>query len=603
MKTAIGWNLSVVVVSLAATLAAPPEAADTTLTPEMLAGKQFRFCWKTERGSGFNGTATLRADGTIAGIASPNESFWLLDRHGHLIFKHRDGRVSTIFTRGERLAGGWFFSGPFQFRPDVQHVLEEVATATPTASDSSAATSQLQGASANPAIASDDDPLNDAVHGYSRQRIVCLQVGEAQRFKLGNGSTRTIRLISAQEHRDRVNNLVRRADVRVEIDGSPLDLVCGPYVMPTVIGGLRIQADVTTGWEKQPPKRVQFSLWDAMDPIVDTTRFVFPIRDFRLFSHGMQAYLEPLHLGRGDGDPSGLRGYHDYGFDLAGYEDGEEIVSATDGTILKFWPNEENRCAVVVQDTEGCEWGYVHLATFAPDLAVGTRVRRGQKLGTLGKTGPSGNFAHLHFSRRAAGRNLNVYPWLVTAYEAEHPHGLFAVARPHHVVLTGEQEIFDGSNSLAFGGRRIVEWRWVFDDGQTVRQAKAEKRFDKPGAHVAELWVKDDRGGLDVDFCQVKAFSAANPERAVPHIFMTSTPTENIGLGQPVRFRFWFQGRDGGPMTVDFGDGRRLEDSRSYMEHTHGFQTPGIHVVTARCEADGKPITNKLKVVVTSQDR
>jgi hypothetical protein len=317
----------------------------------------------------------------------------------------------------------------------------------------------------------------------------------------------------------------------------------------------------------------------------------------------MQAYLEPLHLGRGDGNPVGTRGYHDYGFDLAGYEGGEEIVSAADGTVLRFWPDGENRCSVAVQDAEGCEWGYVHLATFAPEIVLGARVRRGQKLGTLGKTGPSGNFAHLHFSRRFEKRNLNLYPWLVAAYEAAHPKGLFAVARPHHMVLAGEKELFDGSNSLAFGGRRIVEWRWIFHDGQSVQQAKAERAFDKPGAYVAELRVRDDRGVEDVDFCQVKVFSAPAPERVMPHIFMTTTPTENIRSGQPVRFRFWFQGSGGGPMTVDFGDGTRLDDYRSYTELTHRFQTPGLHVVTAHCEADGKPVTNKLKVVVSSRDR
>lgn len=591
MKTSVRMELLVAVAWLAT--AALALASDTKLTSEMLGGRQFRFSWKTDRGSGFNGIATLRADGTIAGIGSPNESFWLLDPDGHLIFKHRDGHVSTVFTSAEQRDGRWCFSGPFQFNRRVQHVLEEVGTAAPTAGVSPA----------SPALASDDDLLNRAARPYSKQRIVCLNLSESHRFTLRDGSARTIRLVSATERRDRVNNLVRRADVRAEIDGRPLDLVCGPYVMPTEIAGLRIQADITTGWNRKPPKRVQFSLWDAADPIVDTTRFVFPVRNFRLFSQGIQAYLEPVHLGRGDGDPARGGGYHDYGFDLAGYEGGEEIVSATDGVVLKFWPNEGNRCAVVVQDAEDCEWGYIHLATIAPELAVGARVRRGQKLGTLGKTGPSGNFAHLHFSRRAAGRNLNVYPWLVTAYEAEHSKGLLAVARPHHMVLTGEKELFDGSNSLAFDGRRIVEWCWVFHDGQTVRQAKAEKVFNKPGAYVAELWVKDDRSGEDVDFCQIKAFSASNPEQTMPHIFMTCTPTENVRLGQPVRFRFWFQGKGGGPMTVDFGDGIRLDDYRSYTEHAHGFQRPGIHIVTARCETDGTPITNKLKVIVTSQDR
>ena len=44
-----------------------------------------------------------------------------------------------------------------------------------------------------------------------------------------------------------------------------------------------------------------------------------------------------------------------------------------------------------------------------------------------------------------------------------------------------------------------------------------------------------------------------------------------------------------------------MADYRSYTEMQHGFKTPGIHVVTAQCEAAGKPITQKLKVIVESE--
>ena len=90
-------------------------------------------------------------------------------------------------------------------------------------------------------------------------------------------------MVSVKEHRDSVTHFVRRADVRVEIDGRPLDLVCAPYVMPTETAGLRLLVDTTSGWGNIS-KQVQLSLWDATDPIVDTKRFGFPLRNFRLFS-------------------------------------------------------------------------------------------------------------------------------------------------------------------------------------------------------------------------------------------------------------------------------------------------------------------------------
>ena len=154
------------------------------------------------------GTATLREDGTIAGIASPNETFWLIDGEGRLIFKHRDGRVSTIFNRAEKREGKWFFSGPFQFREGVLHVLEE----TPAAA----------------AAGESDDQIARLIRAYSKQQIVRLDPGEVYRFVSGHGLTKTIRLVTVEDHRDSVIKLMRRADVRIEIDGQPLDLVCAP---------------------------------------------------------------------------------------------------------------------------------------------------------------------------------------------------------------------------------------------------------------------------------------------------------------------------------------------------------------------------------------
>jgi hypothetical protein len=286
---------------------------------------------------------------------------------------------------------------------------------------------------------------------------------------------------------------------------------------------------------------------------------------------------------------------------MAGFERREEVVSATDGEIVRFFPSRERISAINVQDGQGHRWNYEHLDSTFPEVIVGARVARGQRLGMMGKTGPSGNFSHLHLGWMGhLSRHVNLYPWLVAAYQAEHPKRLYAVARPHHMALTGETVRFDGSKSLTFGSK-IVCWRWVFHDGQTVNRAKAERVFDHPGAYIASLRVKDDTGAEDVDFCQVKVFSKTSPEGGIPTIFMTYTPTEQICVGQPVLFRFWFQGRDPGPLKVDFGDGTRLADYVSYSEVTHRFQTPGIHIVTAFCESQGKPIMHKQKVVVAAR--
>ncbi|MBP7933160.1 MAG: peptidoglycan DD-metalloendopeptidase family protein [Phycisphaerae bacterium] len=449
--------------------------------------------------------------------------------------------------------------------------------------------------------------LNQLIRPYSSQQIVELDLNEPFTFKLRSGAERTLRILAIREHRDSVVNLMRRAEVRAEIDGRPLDLVCMPYVMPTEVAGLRVQVDSTSGWGNTA-KTARLSIWDAADPIVNTRHFRYPLRHHHLFSHGTQCYNEPVHLGLGDDDPGGNHFYHDYGFDTAGFEGRDEVISATDGQIVLFWPSREDLCSVVVRHPDGLFWEYAHLSSVEPDIVLNASVRQGQKIGLLGRTGPSGNFAHLHVGSYEArshiaadrpNRGLNLYPWLITAYQARHPKGLFAVARPHQIAMAGEKVTLDGSCSLAWGGARIVEWQWAFPDGQTVRQSKVEKVFDKPGAHVAALWVKDSQGNEDVDFCQIKVYSKLNPEKGMPHLFMTCSPTENIRPNQPVTFRLWFQGGDSGPITIEFDDGTKVTNYPSYAELSHRFTPAGIHIVTARCEADGKPITQKMKVIVT----
>jgi hypothetical protein len=171
------------------------------------------------------------------------------------------------------------------------------------------------------------------------------------------------------------------------------------------------------------------------------------------------------------------------------------------------------------------------------------------------------------------------------------------VARPHLTVSTGEKVLFDGSNSLGFG-TKIVSYKWILPDGQTVNGMSAEKVFDKPGVYIAELWIKDEAGRNNVDFFKTRVFTASTPEGSIPTIFMTHYPTNNITVDQPVFFRFWLQGVKDKPVKVDFGDGTAINDYLSYTEINHKFKSPGIHIVTTSSTINGHSITQKQKVVV-----
>ncbi len=556
-----------------------------SLKGEQLQGKSFRFSWKMGDRGGFNGVATLKRDGAIAGISSPNETSWQVDQQGRLIFRHSDGRISTVFEKAGLKAGRFHFEGAFQFRQGIVHILEEIPGGG------------LQGENW---ISGEEARCIQ----YSKQKFLYLDVQESVVFRRNDGTEKTIRLVSVAEHRDSVIQLIRRAEVLIEVDGKPLRLSCASYVLPTEVGGLRIQADTTSDWLPLP-KRVQFSIWDSSDPLVDTGLFRFPLRNYRLFSHGMQAYNEPVHLGHRDGDPKGQRFYHNYGFDLAGYDGRDEVLSCVEGVVALLQPEEEPS-TIAIEDDRGFIWEYCHLDSILPGIRIGTLLRRGQQVGILGKKGGSGNFSHLHvgcYLSRAhldAGRmcrNLNLYPWLVAAYRKEHPRGLHAVARPHHTVFIGETVAFDGSNSLAFGSK-ITSFRWIFQDGTAVNSPRAERIFQKPGLYTAALWIQDESGRRDVDFCKVKVFSRSAPEDGIPTIFMTHMPSAGIVAGRPVFFRCWLQGTRSQPFRLDFGDGTVIQEYSPSVEITHRFRDPGIHVVTATASVGDLPVTQKIKVVV-----
>jgi murein DD-endopeptidase MepM/ murein hydrolase activator NlpD len=437
---------------------------------------------------------------------------------------------------------------------------------------------------------------------YSKQRFAYLNIGESTLFRLADGRLKWIRLVSVKEKKDNVIHLVRRAEVCLEIDGEPLDLPCSPYALPIEKDGLRLQVDTTSGW-LQMGKRVQLSLWDAADPVVDTSLFVFPLTKYRLFSQGTQSYNEPVHLGEGDGDPTGQRFYHNYGFDLAGFEGRDKVVSPVEGKAIAVRPDEG---WVAIEDDRGIVIDCGHMDSIHPGIEEGVAVKRGQEVGVLGRKGPSGNYSHLHlglylsradFEDDRPCRNLNLYPWILAAYQAATGTQLVAVARPHHTARTGEKVVFDGTNSVVFGGK-IVSYRWEFSDGTSDEGPLAAKVFDRPGAYTAILRIEDDRGGCDFDICRVRVYTASQPEDVLTTLFFSVSPSFGLGPGESIHFRGWPQGGDPGLIRLDFGDGTVCENYEPYSDIEHRYNKPGIYIVTASAEEDGRPAMTKLKVVI-----
>jgi murein DD-endopeptidase MepM/ murein hydrolase activator NlpD len=82
---------------------------------------------------------------------------------------------------------------------------------------------------------------------------------------------------------------------------------------------------------------------------------------------------------------------------------GHPVVACTDGVLVTkevLARNQGN--AWVLQGANGDAYRYHHLQDFAPGLAVGSAVTRGQVLGTMGSTGNPSS-PHLHFEVRRGG--------------------------------------------------------------------------------------------------------------------------------------------------------------------------------------------------------
>jgi len=79
------------------------------------------------------------------------------------------------------------------------------------------------------------------------------------------------------------------------------------------------------------------------------------------------------------------------------------LVSCIDGVVegQRFLAGSQGN-AWVLQDDAGVSYRYHHVGEFEPGLEVGSPVRRGDVLGTVGSTG-NANYPHLHFEVRPDG--------------------------------------------------------------------------------------------------------------------------------------------------------------------------------------------------------
>ena len=108
------------------------------------------------------------------------------------------------------------------------------------------------------------------------------------------------------------------------------------------------------------------------------------------------------------GRPSG-GGFHD-GIDYEARV-GQPILAAADGIVEHRGNHFEYGLTVKIRHAAQFTTLYAHMSHFAADIAVGSRVRKGEVIGYVGMTGRSTG-AHLHFSTIVNGKFSDPAPYL-----------------------------------------------------------------------------------------------------------------------------------------------------------------------------------------------
>jgi len=460
---------------------------------------------------------------------------------------------------------------------------------------------------------------------------VDLAVGESCTYKLKNGKTKRITLVSYGETRDVFRNAVRDATVEIDVDGTRATLGVALYNLPRIVNGLKVDAAVTKGylsnsgspevWDLDPDADARLRFWDPDQPLLEPGTFAYPVKQC-WFASDTQMANDPCYVDGGE-DPTRKSIYYHYALDFGGYDHLVPVVAATDGEVVSAAGevsedlSEEGKQfvrprydVVYIRDPRGWYYRYSHFSSILPHVKVGHQVKMGEWIGILGKEGASGGWSHLHFGINGVEGDergqINAYPFAVEAYLNEHPGALLAVARPHKLVQTGERVTLDASNSICDGGR-IVSYEWEFQDGSAATGPVVEKVYNTPGAYSEILRVKDNRGQIDVDFAVVHVLAGENTlEKLPPSIHLTYYPTENITVGQEVFFKARTFRVEGGEEEWDFGDERYgvTESLNDFATISHHYNQPGLYIVTVQRESkNGTKATARLKVFVHEKDK
>lgn len=447
-----------------------------------------------------------------------------------------------------------------------------------------------------------------------------MDVSEKTTVRLRDGSTVKVRVDEVVWRRDSIRRALRQARVRVDVNGRQVWLASGNYRLPVEVAGVQVDCPATRGLAEnstlslwQLGKDVRLRFWPGGSPWIEPGTFDLPLK-MRWLASDSQMSNEPTFVNGGD-CPALADIYYHNDLDFGGAEGLEEVTAATDGTVVsvrnEVHPDHRDSPArarpdvVYLLDDRGWYYRYSHHQSVDPELRLGAKVRKGQRLGLLGKEGGAG-WSHLHFgiqARQPSGAFgvEEAYPFCWEAYLRRHRPDVIAIARPHHLLAPGEEAELDGSLSWSASGK-IARWEWTFTGGGQAQGERVRRRYTAPGTYSEILKVTDSRGRSAWDFTVVQVLDmtkipkADNPRSVLdsypPAIHAVYWPTLDLRPGRQITFRVYTYRTREARETWDFGDGSAPVTVRSqaanylltvgaYAETRHTYRKPGDYIVRA----------------------
>jgi len=443
--------------------------------------------------------------------------------------------------------------------------------------------------------------------------VADLDVGESQTVRLHDGSEGTIKLLDLKETRDEIRNAVRRAVVKVEVNGQTVSLVSSTYHLPIAAGGVQIDCPVTKGYlqksRKENPwgltKDARLRLWPAGSPWIKPDTFIYPVKQ-RWFASDTQMANVPVFVDGGE-VPSNKNIYYHYGLDFGGAEGLVNVIAATNGLVvsagLEKLPGYEDSPVtprydvIYILDERGWFYRYSHLYEIDSSVKPGRHVKMGQKIGILGKEGGSGGWSHLHFDIQCKQPSglwgiQNGYAFIWQAYQREYQPEIITVARPHHFAWSNETVELDATRSWSRYGK-IKKFEWTFCDGSSAEGPKVRRTYDEPGEYNEILKATDESGNIDYDFAVVQIIDKDHSDQLPPTIHASYYPTFDIKPGDEITFKVRSFRTTYGSEVWDFGDGStkvtvqsdgnvQVHNPEGYAVTTHSYNKPGHYIASVK---------------------